>query len=104
LNWDINNPCQLQELSDSEVSLLAEIEHNRWNIEELLLGYRPVKLNEEKEIDKDKKRKGYWKARFIHYDIRPFDGLKEDDKGRKSSVYDAVIVRALPLILNNQVV
>ena len=100
LNWDINNPCQLQELSDSEVSLLAEIEHNRWNIEELLLGYRPVKLNEDKEIDKDKKRKGYWKARFIHYDIRPFDGLKEDDKGRKASVYDAVIVRALPLILN----
>ena len=104
LEWDINKLSHMQELTEEQVSLLSEIEHNRWNIEELLLGYRPVKLNEDKEIDEDKTRKGYWKARFIHYDLRPFYGLKEDDKGRKSSVYDEVIVRSLPLILNNQVV
>lgn len=103
-DWDITKPFNLQEFSEGEISLLSEIEHNRWNVEELLLGYRPVKYNEDKEIDGDKQKKSYWKKRFVHYDIRPFDELKEDDKGRKSSVYDEVIIRSLPLILNNQVV
>lgn len=103
-DWDITKPFNLQEFSEEEISLLSEIEHNRWNVEELLLGYRPVKYNEDKEIDGDKQKKSYWKKRFVHYDIRPFDELKEDDKGRKSSVYDEVIIRSLPLILNNQVV
>lgn len=103
-DWDITKPFNLQEFSEEEISLLSEIEHNRWNVEELLLGYRPVKYNEDKEIDNDKQKKSYWKKRFVHYDIRPFDELKEDDKGRKSSVYDEVIIRSLPLILNNQVV
>lgn len=100
IDWDINNPCCLDDLTDEQVSLLAEIEHNRWNVEELLLGYRPVNVTEDKEIDADKSKKGYWKKRFVHYDIRPFDDLKEDDKGRKANVYDEVIVRSLPLILN----
>ena len=101
INWDINTPCPLKEMTEDQVALLAEIEHNRWNIEELLLGYRPVKCAEDQEIDADRSRKKYWKERFIHYDIRPFDGLKEDNTGRKASVYDKVIVRSLPLILKN---
>jgi hypothetical protein len=76
------------------------MEHNRWNIEELLLGYRPVSKTEDEEIDKDKSRKKYWKKRFVHYDIRPYDELKEDAEGRKASKYDEVIVASLPLILN----
>lgn len=103
IDWDINNPLPLRELSESEVSMLAEIEHNRWNVEELLLGFRPVTKNEDLDIDNDRTRKSYWKSRFIHYDIRPFDELKEDDKGRKANVYDEVIVRSLPLILDNKV-
>jgi hypothetical protein len=101
INWDINTPCPLKEMTEDQVALLAEIEHNRWNIEELLLGYRPVKCAEDQEIDADRSRKKYWKERFIHYDIRPFDGLKEDNTGRKANVYDEVIVRSLPLILKN---
>ena len=84
--------------------MLSEIEHNRWNIEELLLGYRPVYKDEDEEIDADKKKKGDKKKQFVHYDIRPYDELKTDDTGRKASVYDEVIIRTLPLILDNQVV
>ncbi len=101
MDWDINKPSYIHELTDEQVSLLAEIEHNRWNIEELLLGYRPVRKSEDEKIDADKSRKDYWKKRFIHYDIRPFEGLKTDKSGRKANIYDEVIVRSLPLILNH---
>ena len=59
-----------------------------------------VSKTEDEEIDKDKSRKKYWKKRFVHYDIRPYDELKEDAEGRKASKYDEVIVASLPLILN----
>lgn len=100
INWDINNPESISDLTESEVDLLAEIEHNRWNMEELLLGYRPVNEKEDKIIDADKSKKGYYKKRYIHYDIRPYYGLKEDEKGIKVEVYDKVLVKALPLILD----
>ncbi len=100
IDWDMHNPCRLEDLSAEQIELLAEIEHNRWNIEELLLGYRPVKIDEDQAIDIDKDKKADFKARFIHYDIRPFDGLKTDNKGNIAAVYDKVIVESLPLILN----
>ena len=100
IEWDNNTTCRLADFTEDEISLLAEMEHNRWNIEELLLGYRPVSKTEDEEIDKDKSRKKYWKKRFVHYDIRPYDELKEDAEGRKASKYDEVIVASLPLILN----
>ena len=56
-NWDINSHCDLDSITEEQVSMLAEIEHNRWNIEELLLGYRPVYKNEDDIIDADKNRK-----------------------------------------------
>ena len=97
----MNNPCRLDDLTEEQVALLAEIEHNRWNVEELLLGYRPVHKDEDVDIDTDKKKKKDYRNRFIHYDIRPFSGLKTDDSGRKADEYDEVIVRSLPLILNS---
>ena len=100
IEWDINKPIHLLPLSDEQIATLAEIEHNRWNVEELLLGYRPVRRDEEEVIDKDRTKKDDYKKRFIHYDIRPFATLKEDAKGCKANVYDEVIVRSLPLIIN----
>lgn len=100
-NWDINGHCDLDSITEEQVSMLAEIEHNRWNIEELLLGYRPVYKNEDDIIDADKNRKKEYKNRFIHYDIRPFNDLKTDNSGRKANEYDEVIVRSLPLILKS---
>jgi hypothetical protein len=63
-------------LSDYEVEQLALVEHNRWNVEKLLMGYRKPKKEEDKYenpefASKLKKNKDL----FIHHDIRPFDQL-----------------------------
>lgn len=63
-------------LSDDEVEQLAVVEHNRWNVEKLLMGYRKPKKEEDKYeypafASKLKKNKNL----FIHHDIRPFGQL-----------------------------
>ena len=63
-------------LSDYEVEQLAIVEHNRWNVEKLLMGYRKPHKDEDKYEYPDfagklKKNKNL----FIHHDIRPFDQL-----------------------------
>ena len=63
-------------LTDDEVEEMARVEHNRWNVEKLLMGYRKPHYDEDKyehpehadELQKNKER-------FIHHDIRPFDKL-----------------------------
>lgn len=82
-------------LSDNEVDSLAIVEHNRWNVEKLLMGYRKPDKNEDKYeypefADKLKKNKNL----FVHHDIRPFNKLgtiKELD--REFSRYIPWIVR-----------
>ena len=59
-------------LTDEEVEILAKVEHNRWNVEKLLMGYRKPHRNEDKYEHPDyagqlKKNK----ERYIHHDIRP---------------------------------
>lgn len=75
--------CSLEE---HEVEVMAFVEHNRWNVEKLLMGYRKAHRNEDKyENDDDgvKNELKRNKERFIHHDIRPFeklDGIQELDK------------------------
>ena len=64
-------------LTEQEVEVMAKVEHNRWNVERLLMGYRKPRKNEDKYenteyADKLKKNKDL----FIHHDIRPFEKLK----------------------------
>lgn len=64
-------------LSQEEIKEIAAVEHNRWNVEKLLMGYRKAKSNEDKyEHDNFSKQdiKGNKKL-FIHHDIRPFEKL-----------------------------
>ena len=73
-------------LSEDEAEALARVEHNRWNVEKLLMGYRKPHSNEDKHNKKNKPFKSDLKRnkeRFIHHDIRPYDALddiKELDK------------------------
>ena len=73
-------------LSEYEADKLARVEHDRWNVEKLLMGYRKPHRDEDKyeeanapfrsELDRNK-------TRFIHSDIRPYDkldGIKNLDK------------------------
>ena len=63
-------------LSDYEADVMARVEHNRWNVEKLLMGFRKAKPEEDKYEHKefaDKLKKN--KNLFIHHDIRPFEDL-----------------------------
>lgn len=83
---------------------LAEIEHNRWNMERLLMGFRAMPFETRREIndmlsdmssperrDEGKRRKKeYQNKLFIHKDIAPYNELPED-----SRQYDFAIVHNL---------
>lgn len=63
-------------LSEYELEQLAIVEHNRWNVEKLLMGFRKPRKDEdmyehEEFADSLKKNKDL----FIHHDIRPFNQL-----------------------------
>lgn len=63
-------------LTEEEVEEMAHVEHNRWNTEKLLMGYRKPHRNEDKYAHPEfanKLKKN--KERFIHHDIRPFNKL-----------------------------
>ena len=74
---------RMRELTPHEIAILAEVEHNRWNVEELLMGYRTVTPEEEKEIEKNIELKNvYMEKRTGHYDIRPYVDIRSEETGR----------------------
>lgn len=90
------------QFSDHEIGLLAELEHNRWNVEELLIGFKPVTEEQKRRIEQDKLYKEECKANYQHVDIRPYRELGEDLTGRNASQYDRCISIWLPLIVNKK--
>lgn len=91
-----------ERIPERYVELMSVVEHNRWNMEKLLMGYEPMErskrlelknyekthgnlTNEDKKEIKDLKTKHY-----IHNCIAPFNELLEESKK-----YDYLIVRNL---------
>ena len=80
----------ITEITDKEVEILARVEHDRWNVEKLLLGYRKPSETEDYYSEsnfingkKVKAMKNAHKEMFIHCDIRPYtelDNIQEIDK------------------------
>lgn len=67
-------------LTDDEVEELAKVEHNRWNVEKLLMGFRRPLTEEDCFNAKDKSTMELLaenRKLFIHHDIRPYDDLDE---------------------------
>lgn len=92
--WD-----KFYDISQHDIELLAQVEHNRWSVEELILGFRPC-TDEEQEIimaDVVTQKKAY-KARKIHYDLRAYNDLRPDGTGKPVQVYDLCLSACLPLI------
>lgn len=75
------------------INLIAEVEHNRWNTEKLLLGFRPASEEEEQNVPKNKLKRA-----FIHPDIKDFkdERLKESTKD-----IDRMITKCFLLICGN---
>jgi len=75
---DINDKTHdCDPLTDQEVEVLAQVEHNRWNVEKLLMGFRKAHKEEDKyEHEQFATQLGANKKLFIHHDIRPYNQLK----------------------------
>lgn len=78
-------------LSDEQVEKMAYTEHCRWNMEKLLLGYRPVN---DKEIDGAVDVNKLKKHMFAHHLIKPYKALTEGQKQ-----LDRNIIQKLPDII-----
>lgn len=93
-DWD-----KFYDISQQDIEILAQVEHNRWNVEELILGYRPCTDEEQDIIAADiETQKDAFKARKIHYDLRAYHDLRPDKTGKSAQVYDLCLSAALPLI------
>ena len=91
------------------MEMLVHVEHNRWNTEKLLTGFRPLEEQELKEFDcmiqensdykEIKKQKKFYQQgwEMAHLDICSFEDLKVYDA--PSIVYDEILTRALPYIV-----
>ena len=67
---------------DQQIETLSVMEHNRWNVEKLLMGYRkPLEIEDlyDKSDDIARKLKNN-KNLFVHAQIRPYDDLSDDMK------------------------
>lgn len=95
----------VREIPPHNIDDMAQVEHNRWNIEELLLGYRPVTQIEEQEILQEERKGKEFKEKkiselkknYIHYQIRAYDQLSESMK-----LNDRKITEKIPFILTGK--
>lgn len=85
-------------ITKQEIDIIAEVEHNRWNVEELLLGFRPCTDKEQADIEADISKKGEYKNRLVHYDLRAYNDLRADDTGKNVNTYDICLSASIPLI------
>jgi hypothetical protein len=77
------------EWSEKNIQLIDAVEHNRWNVEKLMMGFRAATDEERRTEDKDG-----LKQRFIHCDIRPYNDLDEETKK-----YDNKFTKEIPNII-----
>jgi hypothetical protein len=66
---------------------LAEVEHNRWNVEQLIMNFRPRHRRDNYTSGKE------MKINRVHPDLKEYDKLDEVTKK-----YDRAIVKALPYL------
>ena len=91
------NNAPISDISNEEAETLGRVEHDRWNVEKLLLGYRKPSEAEDYYAEsnfvdgkKVKAMKNAHKELFIHCDIRPYTELDEIQE------IDKEIIRYIP--------
>lgn len=92
IGYDINSGLPL-EMSKGDKERMARVEHNRWNMEKFLMGYRAPTEQERQEWTQ-KQMSEFKKSRFIHHDICFYDNLHCKDQQN-----DRNIIEALPMVL-----
>lgn len=106
MNVDEDALRRKDKIPASYVPLMAAVEHNRWNIEKLLVGFDPIEESVRKNLkakekqggqefeDEKKRLKDLKKDQYEHYCIAPFNELLNSDKE-----YDFLIVKNLTDVL-----
>ena len=79
---NIQQLASKQDVVHDKVEVLSEVEHNRWNVEQLIHGYRPTTPSEHQEIVKNPSMKKVYKQNYIHDDIRSYSELDEYTKDK----------------------
>lgn len=80
------------------LDVLSEVEHRRWNMEKLLMGFRPLTAEEQQACLKDNSEKKRLKNELMaHLDICSLGRLREIDAG--SVEYDANVTRIIPTMI-----
>lgn len=84
--------------SAAELNDMMQVEHNRWNMEKLLGGYRPLTREEAAEVKQDAaKKKTYRNAPYYaHLDICSWEKLQETDP--EVVQYDADVLKVISLL------
>lgn len=100
------NYAKIKKLFSDNIEILSEVEHNRWNTQQLLMGFRAYteaeynlyidlkNRNEDVSTMKRRMKKGTEKA---HLNICPYDDLDKVDVGAKD--YDRTFIKVIPNIL-----
>ncbi len=82
---DFNSKTFVEE--QKNIDILSDVEHNRWNVEELLMNFRYLEKEEQREVINGKKKKKGLKKKMAHLDICSNDRLmKVDGAARQNDV------------------
>lgn len=104
-------------LTQEEIETLSAVEHNRWSVERLILGFRPPTDTEREEIREnieafimaqktgspapEQDLKNVYKKKKIHYDLCSYHELREDKTGQDVRLYDYDLTFCIPLIAHS---
>ena len=91
--WD-----KFYDIPQQDIELLAQVEHNRWCVEELIMGWRPCSDEERQAVEADIDKKEELKQKRIHFDLCAYGELKLDKTGKPVTIYDLCLCSCLPLI------
>ncbi len=95
IGWD--KKTQLDKCNKDIIIAMAITEHNRWNVEQLLMHYSPLRKNELEDFVNGKIKKDDLKQQMRHVDICSFNRLRYVDPG--VDIYDISLSRSLPYIV-----
>ena len=87
------------DLSSEQIDILSDVEHNRWNMEQLLMNFRPLTKGEQEEVINGRKDKEVLKGEMAHLNICSNKRLAEleiIDVGTRA--YDKGLTSLLPKI------
>lgn len=103
IGCSVDSPKEkIEEAVNKNILDLGRVEHARWNVEKLILGFRPPN-EKERYIDEtsfDEERADFrkkLKSRKVHIDICPYDVLRRID--HNAVKYDIFLMLAMPEIV-----